>query len=83
MFCHAKDTSIIGVKKLQVKINGKVNQMKKSEFLTALEDILQREEPCLETDNLDDYDEWDSLSQMAVMALFRREKCEKLPPFFL
>ncbi len=44
--------------------------MKKIEFLTALEDVLQREDPCSETDNLDDYDEWDSLSKMAVMAYY-------------
>lgn len=44
--------------------------MKKSEFLAALEDILQREEPCSEGDNLEDYDEWDSLSKMALMAYY-------------
>lgn len=44
--------------------------MKKEEFLIALEDILQREEACSETDNLNDYDEWDSLSKMATMAYF-------------
>lgn len=44
--------------------------MKKEEFLTALEDVLQREEPCGENDNLADYDEWDSLSKMAVMAYY-------------
>ncbi len=44
--------------------------MKKIEFLTMLEDILQREEPCTETDELDSYDEWDSLSKMAAMAYF-------------
>ena len=46
--------------------------MKKEEFLTALEDVLQREEPCAEGDNLADYDEWDSLSKMAMMAYFDR-----------
>lgn len=44
--------------------------MKKSEFLEALEDILQREESCLETDSLADYVEWDSLSKMALMAYY-------------
>ena len=44
--------------------------MKKSEFLEALEDVLQREDKCLETDNLDDYAEWDSLSKMALMAYY-------------
>lgn len=44
--------------------------MKKEEFLIDLEDVLQREEVCNEADVLDDYDEWDSLSKMAVMAYF-------------
>ena len=46
--------------------------MKKDEFLTELEDILQREEPCCENDILEDYDEWDSLSKMSVMAYFKK-----------
>lgn len=46
--------------------------MNKADFLTELEDILQREEPCQETDNLNDYDEWDSLSKMAVMAFYNK-----------
>lgn len=46
--------------------------MRKNEFLTELEDILQREEPCLESDSLEDYEEWDSLSKMAVMAYFNK-----------
>lgn len=44
--------------------------MKKEEFLEAFEDVLQREEACAETDELDSYEEWDSLSKMAVMAYF-------------
>ena len=44
--------------------------MKKEEFLTALEDVLQREEACAEDDDLADYEEWDSLSKMAIMAHF-------------
>lgn len=44
--------------------------MKKNDFLVELEDILQREEPCREEDRLDDYEEWDSLSKMAVMAYY-------------
>lgn len=44
--------------------------MKKNDFLVELEDILQREEPCREEDSLDDYEEWDSLSKMAVMAYY-------------
>lgn len=46
--------------------------MKKEEFLVELEDILQREEPCLETDILEDYEEWDSLSKMAMMAFYNK-----------
>ena len=46
--------------------------MNKADFLTELEDILQREEPCQEADNLNDYDEWDSLSKMAVMAFYNK-----------
>lgn len=46
--------------------------MKKGDFLVELEDILQREEPCYENDNLDDYDEWDSLSKMAIMAFYNK-----------
>ena len=46
--------------------------MNKADFLTALEDILQREEPCRENDNLNNYDEWDSLSKMAVMAFYNK-----------
>ena len=52
--------------------------MKKSEFLEALEDILQREEPCQENDSLADYDEWDSLSKMAVMAYYEKNFKVKL-----
>ncbi len=44
--------------------------MKTKEFLVELEDILQREEPCKTEDILEDYDEWDSLSKMAVMAYY-------------
>ncbi len=44
--------------------------MKTKEFLVELEDILQREEACNIYDTLEDYDEWDSLSKMAVMAYY-------------
>ena len=44
--------------------------MKKEEFLVELEDVLQREEPCKETDDLNSYEEWDSLSKMAIMAYY-------------
>lgn len=52
--------------------------MKKTEFLIELEDILQREEPCIETDKLSDYEEWDSLSQMALVAYFEKFFNKKL-----
>lgn len=44
--------------------------MNKAEFLVELEDILQREEKCNINDNLDDYEEWDSLSKMSIMAYY-------------
>ncbi len=47
--------------------------MNKEDFLVELEDILQREEPCNENDILDDYEEWDSLSKMAVMAFYNKK----------
>ncbi len=46
--------------------------MNKADFLVDLEDILQREEACFETDDLNSYEEWDSLSKMAVMAYFSK-----------
>lgn len=44
--------------------------MKKEDFLVELQDILQREDVCLENDHLAEYEEWDSLSKMAVMAFY-------------
>lgn len=44
--------------------------MKKEEFLENLQDVLQRDEECLENDILETYSEWDSLSKMAMMAFF-------------
>lgn len=46
--------------------------MRKEEFLVELEDILQRDDTCNENDNLADYEEWDSLSKMAVMAFYNK-----------
>ena len=46
--------------------------MKREEFLVELEDILQRDKVCKETDLLDEYDEWDSLSKMAIMAFYNK-----------
>lgn len=47
--------------------------MNKSEFLKDMEDILQREDVCYETDELDVYDEWDSLAKMSMIAYFDRQ----------
>lgn len=47
--------------------------MKTEEFLVELEDVLQREEACNIEDNLEDYEEWDSLSKMAVMAFYNKQ----------
>lgn len=44
--------------------------MNTADFLVELEDILQREEPCNLEDNLEDYEEWDSLSKMSIMAYY-------------
>lgn len=52
--------------------------MNKADFLVELEDILQREEPCAENDNLEDYEEWDSLSKMAIMAYYDKNFGVKL-----
>ena len=46
--------------------------MNTADFLVELEDILQREEPCKVNDNLDDYEEWDSLSKMSIMAYYSK-----------
>lgn len=46
--------------------------MNKEDFLTELQDVLQRDDPVLEGDSLDDYDEWDSLSKMAVMSFYAK-----------
>ena len=52
--------------------------MNKSDFLVELEDILQREESCNINDCLDDYEEWDSLSKMSVMAYYDKNFGVKL-----
>jgi acyl carrier protein len=44
--------------------------MDKKAFLTALQDVFQRDEAVSEQDCLADYSEWDSLSKMALMAFF-------------
>ena len=52
--------------------------MNKADFLVELEDVLQREESCQETDVLEDYEEWDSLSKMAVMAFYNKTFGKKI-----
>ena len=52
--------------------------MNKADFLVELEDILQREEPCNIDDNLNDYEEWDSLSKMSIMAYYDKNFGVKL-----
>lgn len=52
--------------------------MTKQEFLVELEDILQREEPCSENDKIEDYEEWDSLSKMSLMAYYDKNFGVKL-----
>lgn len=52
--------------------------MTKEDFLVELEDILQREEPCNIEDMLEDYEEWDSLSKMALLAFFDKRFTIKL-----
>lgn len=46
--------------------------MKKDEFLVALEDILQTEDPIEENQDLTELEEWDSMSKMAVMAYYKK-----------
>ncbi len=46
--------------------------MNKEQFLNDLQDVLQRDDVCNETDLLESYDEWDSLSKMSVMAYYRK-----------
>ena len=52
--------------------------MNKADFLVELEDILQREESCNIDDKLSDYEEWDSLSKMAIMAYYDKNFGVKL-----
>ena len=46
--------------------------MKKEEFLVVLEDILQIDHAISENQNLEELDEWDSLSEMAIMACYKK-----------
>lgn len=45
--------------------------MTKIEFLSAFQDVLQRDDPVIDTDLLNEFEEWDSLSKMATMAYFK------------
>lgn len=46
--------------------------MTKKEFLLELEDVLQTEITLTEDLDLDDLEEWDSLSSMAIMAYYKK-----------
>lgn len=46
--------------------------MTKTEFLEKLQDIFERDEEVTEDMVLNDIEEWDSLSQMAIMAFFNK-----------
>lgn len=46
--------------------------MTKTEFLEKLQDIFERDEEVTEDMVLNDIEEWDSLSAMAVMAFFNK-----------
>ena len=46
--------------------------MKKEQFLEEMIDVLQTEEELSLDTVLDDLDEWDSLSKMAVMAFYNK-----------
>lgn len=44
--------------------------MKKDTFLSEISEILQLEKTCNENDILKDFEEWDSLAKMSIMAFF-------------
>lgn len=46
--------------------------MTKAEFLEKLQDIFERDDEVTEDMVLEEMDEWDSLSAMAVMAFFNK-----------
>lgn len=46
--------------------------MTKAEFLEKLQDIFERDDEITEDMVLDEMDEWDSLSAMAIMAFFNK-----------
>ena len=52
--------------------------MDKEQFLNELQYVLQRDDAVNENDNLSDYEEWDSLSKMAIMAFFDKRLGKKI-----
>lgn len=52
--------------------------MDREEFLNEIQEILQRDDAVEINDALADYDEWDSLSKMAVMAFFDKQFGKKI-----
>ena len=54
--------------------------MTKAEFLEKLEDIFERDGEITEDMVLEEMDEWDSLSAMAVMAFFNKSLSITLLP---
>ena len=52
--------------------------MDKEQFLNEMQDVLQRDDAVNENDNLSDYEEWDSLSKMAIMAFFDKRLGRKI-----
>lgn len=47
--------------------------MKREEFLREIAEIMQLDEVPLENDNLNDYDEWDSMTILGVISFFDDE----------
>lgn len=54
--------------------------MTKAKFLEKLQDIFERDDEITEDMVLEDMDEWDSLSAMAVMAFFNKSLSITLLP---
>lgn len=54
--------------------------MTKAEFLEKLQDIFERDDEITEDMVLEDMDEWDSLSAMAIMAFFNKSLSITLLP---
>lgn len=52
--------------------------MNREQFLAALKDVLQRDEDLTLDMELEDIDEWDSLSKMATIAFVDKELGKKL-----